>query len=56
MLTTTVALKPNIKSSLFYVLYFLKYAFSSISLKFKNLHYKNPRRFASLLRSDCITL
>ena len=29
-----------------FVLYFFKYAFSSVALKIKNLHNKDPKRFA----------
>ena len=43
---TTVALKPNFMSSPCYVLYFSKYAYSSITLKIKNLHDKDPKKFA----------
>ena len=39
-----VALKPNYKSCR--VLYFLKYAFSLITLKIFNLHNKRPKKFA----------
>ena len=42
---TPVQLKPNLMSSLFFfVMYFIKYTFSLITLNIKTLHSKDPKR------------
>ena len=43
---TKITLKPNFVSSLLYVLYFVKCAYSSITLRNQNLHSKDLKRFA----------
>ena len=45
-INTAVAIKPYFMSSLFYVLYFFKYAYSSITPEIQNFHNKDPKRFA----------
>ena len=45
----TVALKLNFMSFLLLCAVFSKYAFSSISLKIKNLHKKDPGKFHCIL-------